>query len=635
MPGCDQGHLVSTYLDGELKAAEAARFQAHLANCPTCQEAISEIRYVDEALREQSMLRRSRFSDCSESIADSVQRELTHSGEFSRARRSTWFRQHHRQLRVTVVGVLVLAVMTVAAILLFSGDRAPATNAAVNELPQVRQLQQSDLSSVLIEAEALLSKLQRDAAVPGAARRLREEAVNGGIRERLLVAESNTLGQADESVASLKIALTHMVNLPDDNIERRSRQLAAALRDSRLLARMANLPQHETATGNGGASLGGLRSDEALLAQLSGNYQQVIGLFQQRVEMTRDEATKAEALFYIGQSQSAGGMYVEAAETMLKFVERYPDHRLADDALFAAADNHRLSGAGQRGDDLYGKLRMEYGDSPLATVALLHQGRESEEQGNFAVALRLYELVQKSAKKSPGLADEAEARRRFIVENRDADFTALRHYRQAEVLSRDSRQWTEAFAKLVRLANSYRRQPIGDDALLLLTRMHLAQSDFSAAEQSFRRLMELPPVNLSRSDVREIALPAVGWLLGDAAAAIGGGRRVFVELSGYSAAEVVKSPLEKPQSWQLAFVSPSGSGTSGRQLRLNVTYTLTKPGPTCSHPNLGLVRNVSIETPNPLLREEIERILTVVDEALAVLDRAAGDRHVPDPATKP
>ena len=162
MPGCDQGHLVSTYLDGELKAAEAARFQAHLANCPTCQEAISEIRYVDEALREQSMLRRSRFSDCSESIADSVQRELTHSGEFSRARRSTWFRQHHRQLRVTVVGVLVLAVMTVAAILLFSGDRAPATNAAVNELPQVRQLQQSDLSSVLIEAEALLSKLQRD-----------------------------------------------------------------------------------------------------------------------------------------------------------------------------------------------------------------------------------------------------------------------------------------------------------------------------------------------------------------------------------------------------------------------------------------------------------------------------------------
>jgi hypothetical protein len=243
MAACDQAHHVSPYLDGELSPHEAARFKAHLRNCPHCQEAISEIRQVDEALRQQARLQPSRLSDCSESIADSVQRELTRSGQFSRARRANFLLRHRRQLLTGLVGIVLLSLALVVSLHLLSGGESPASNNAAAGAPHARPLDQPELASLLGEAEALLSQLQRDAAQPGAALRLRDEARRSAIRERLLAIEANLLGPPDHAMEALDVALSHLVNLPEDNPERRARLLAAAVTESRLLEQVAELRQ--------------------------------------------------------------------------------------------------------------------------------------------------------------------------------------------------------------------------------------------------------------------------------------------------------------------------------------------------------------------------------------------------------
>lgn len=630
MTGCDQGHLVSAYLDGELSPKDAARFEAHLANCPQCQETISEIRHVDEALRQQSFMRRSLLSNCSESIADSVQRELTRSGEFSRARRVSWLRRYGRRLlnAAAVVLVAVAAVITVNHLL--AGRQSPVgdNGGDGNQVAPVRQLELPEMADVFAEAHTLLSSLQREAGEPGAVLRLREKAASSMLLERLLVAQSRCLERPDGAVSSLRIALTDLVNLPDENIDRHGRRLAAALLESRLLMRLAELQRLPASSAGGSAAspLNGLRSDDALTAQLNGDHEQAIELFDRRRQSTRDKIIRSAASFGIAQSLFAWGRHEEASEAFLAFVEENPDHRLADDALMAAADANRLTADGRRASELYGQLRLKFSASRYVAVALLHQGRLAEEEGDFPVALRLYGLVGNAQVRH--LRDEAEARRRFIVENRDADFIALQNYRRAEVQSRDEESWTDAFLTLVRLANSYRKQPIGDDALVLLMRMHLARGDMEGAEQRFRRLMELGPRTLARSDAREIALEAAGWLLMDAAGAVAGGNRIFAELSEFKVEAALQSPQQTGRSWQLSYALPAGGGGSEAGLKFLISYSRAEPGERAHFENLRLRREVEIETPNMVLREELERIVKRVDDALSALDSAAATRHV-------
>lgn len=44
-------HNLDAFLDGELAPGESARFAAHLAQCPTCREAVDEQQWIDGLLR--------------------------------------------------------------------------------------------------------------------------------------------------------------------------------------------------------------------------------------------------------------------------------------------------------------------------------------------------------------------------------------------------------------------------------------------------------------------------------------------------------------------------------------------------------------------------------------------------------
>lgn len=44
-------HKLDAFLDGELSPGDGARFETHLASCPTCREAIDEQRWIDGLLR--------------------------------------------------------------------------------------------------------------------------------------------------------------------------------------------------------------------------------------------------------------------------------------------------------------------------------------------------------------------------------------------------------------------------------------------------------------------------------------------------------------------------------------------------------------------------------------------------------
>ncbi len=655
MEACDQGHFVSAYMDGELSPEERLRFRKHLKQCTQCQEAVNDLRQVDDALRRQHMQRSARFSDCSESIADSVQRDLTRTGEFSRARRLSWLRRHRRQLVISCVGLAMLAVVSVLAMHVMAGRGGGRNGDALNGgAPEARRLSRPELFAVMAEAEHLLLQLQTRAAEPGMARELHLGAIRSGIRERLLIAESNSLLRDTSAVKTMQLALAHLVTLPEDNIERSARRLAAAIEESRLVERSAQFRHYDgavhamgdepgapaastsatvAANGREAINLGGLRSDEALAAQLAGNHEEAVELWRKRLEVTRDEVDRAELLVSISRSLLALGRYDQAVAELGPLIEEQPQHRLADEALFVIGEAHRLSDRRNEADVAYGRLRSDYGSSPLAAVALLHQGRMAEEQGSFDVALNLYKLLEQSLRRLPAMADEAESRRRFIIENRDGGFVALGYYRQAELQHRHPTQQTEAFITLVRLANGYRSHPIGDDALLLLVRMHLAQGDEAAAEQAFRRLMELPPASLPQTETQSIALAATGWLLKDASAAVDGSKRIFVELTGYNKAEALNSPTEADGRCQMVFVSDVADAASERRLLLRVEYWRAGADEQAFLPSLGLARRVTIETANPLLREEIERILRQVDAALAVLDRAATQRQVPSEAS--
>jgi len=79
---CDQSHLLSSYLDGELSASNAAAVRDHLASCAECATEAESLRAVGRLM---AMARRSNMGEPSEQVLDRLRlhvREMVETSEY-------------------------------------------------------------------------------------------------------------------------------------------------------------------------------------------------------------------------------------------------------------------------------------------------------------------------------------------------------------------------------------------------------------------------------------------------------------------------------------------------------------------------------------------------------------------------
>jgi len=79
---CDQSHILSAYLDGELSAANAAAVRDHLASCADCAAEAESLRAVGRLM---AMARRSNMGEPSEQVMDRLRltvREMVETSEY-------------------------------------------------------------------------------------------------------------------------------------------------------------------------------------------------------------------------------------------------------------------------------------------------------------------------------------------------------------------------------------------------------------------------------------------------------------------------------------------------------------------------------------------------------------------------
>ena len=246
MANCKFEILVSAYLDHELSAEERDLFGQHVASCDTCRALVAEWKEVEAALRRQQLREALRHES---TVADSVRRELSRSGEFRRARhKSAW-----RRMREAVgchwplCAAAAVAVITVVVFMTIVGDQSTLPNSTPGD-PLAKERLPADLplERVVANAESLLAELVAGAGRrPGLGRRLRTAIADADLLTRL--AYERTCRVADEQVrerlARLETVLTLLANAPEERADAEAALVADALKRSKLLDDLERLRQ--------------------------------------------------------------------------------------------------------------------------------------------------------------------------------------------------------------------------------------------------------------------------------------------------------------------------------------------------------------------------------------------------------
>lgn len=119
---CDEGEILSAYLDGELSPEEAASLEEHLSLCSECRHALAELRHMKEALMAIPPVEPP--SELRGRIMSAVKPENDFPG--SGWLRSLWNRQRSPAIKArlsTVAGLMVLVMMVSIAGTLWYADR--------------------------------------------------------------------------------------------------------------------------------------------------------------------------------------------------------------------------------------------------------------------------------------------------------------------------------------------------------------------------------------------------------------------------------------------------------------------------------------------------------------------------------
>ncbi len=114
----------------------------------------------------------------------------------------------------------------------------------------------------------------------------------------------------------------------------------------------------------------------------------------------------ASALYRLAGLQVSGNKDLQAVETYVDFSRRYPQHELADDALWQAAKAAERRDAFATAGRIYASLATEYGGSEHAEEAAWGEGFSRYCLGQHADALQIFLRVGQQAKQ-PHIVDQS------------------------------------------------------------------------------------------------------------------------------------------------------------------------------------------------------------------------------------
>ncbi len=330
-----------------------------------------------------------------------------------------------------------------------------------------------------------------------------------------------------------------------------------------------------------------------------------------------------------GQCERAAGNYDQAMAWFLQAADA-SDQPIAEASLLKAAEIcHEDLREPQRAAGFYREVLKRHETGPRAATALIGLGGALEAMGRFDEAKDAYRRARapRGLRERNGegcyLAMVGASRARQIDEGRQSDFTPLKMYYDASRRASGKTPRPEAFVTLVRMAGLYPESALVDDAFVQLVRVHLLRGDEQSARQAFGRLVRSRPRTVPFEPLRGIALRMAGWLLEGVDQEIASESEVFPELAGYRAGENLEFVGEGDSAgWHLRFASKSQPG-SGRSLEVHVAVSRPAAGAGPTYPNLALGMTLEIRTQSDLLRAEVRRAVSRLEEVLAMLDRAA------------
>jgi tetratricopeptide (TPR) repeat protein len=333
----------------------------------------------------------------------------------------------------------------------------------------------------------------------------------------------------------------------------------------------------------------------------------------------------ADSLRLLGQAAEAKNHYLEA-----------DTGRAAPDALLRAGQvsQWELDDPAEA-RSLYERVAAEHPNSSQARLAELRAAATLEYEGRFDDALRAYDALTLKYATDPGAAavvEKAQEAIRFIKIHRGEDDAPLAIYRRSERLARRESTRNTALLELISLTGRYAESPLVDDALVLMMRTYLAKGDRRAARETFDRLVKVGPRDLEADAARLVAIHAAGWLLSDVDAQIQRVAEVFPELAAYGRSEQgwrIPSMVVRNADDQWMLIYDSGAGNSARRLSLRIVVGPATPEKTAVYPALGFLQEVSVETSNEILRQEIAGGVRTMTDVLKQLDRAAYVREGP------
>lgn len=615
MTTCEFEILVSGYLDGELSAPERERFVAHLPTCGHCQVLVAHWRAVEGALKRQSAAR-----GTAADLTDTVQRELTRSGAFGRARRRAWYHRAGAQLRkdwrryaaaAVVAAVLVAGMYSVKT--WRDGRQAGLQPLKVAErvfvLPQ--------RADVLADADNISRALQVAAGQPGEAWIVHARLLGSDVMFWL---DEERLASDDEAFRSevweRELALVLVANLRAERADADAKVLMWAM--------------NPKAQGLGPA---------ALEAQFSGHYQEALDLYEKGMglkcrdskenDLTPDEVgfLKAACRQSLGDPVRA----VEGYEAVAPAKSSGEPSRFAAEAMVRAGEICEMNlDTSVRARGYYERAVNEFPHQEPAARAMYALGRTYEEDGRVEEALKEYRALGEASWAERRVRDAALTRADFLAAAAASDETTLKVFLAAERLARQPRNRTAALLELIRLTTLHPKSAVAGEALATMVRLYRAGGDETAARDAFDRLGDAQPQRLSGRAARNLAGSAAEWLVKDVDRDLASRAAVFSELAGYVAGANVRKPEKLPYGpgpWGIVFTSFASTGPRNLEFTLSVGEAY-KEWP-ATYPNLGLTVRQEMKTANEVLAAELRRVTDAASQAAAKLDRES-EMRLPD-----
>lgn len=209
---------------------------------------------------------------------------------------------------------------------------------------------------------------------------------------------------------------------------------------------------------------------------------------------------------FLGRSHFQLGDYEKAIETFQNFLSRFPDHELADDAMYSIGDSYYNLGEYDKAIRAYEQMLRQFPESPLVADAISGIQWAMVQKGDKKAAARVTELYADYIRKDETAVDLKKRKAELYLSMGESEKAVqiyqeiIREYPRSEeaasawfwiaqIYLKDNRREL-AEGALLHQISSYPKAPATADALNILADWAMEAKDFAAAERYSTRLQK-------------------------------------------------------------------------------------------------------------------------------------------------